>query len=148
VVQGVSILSVEGLCAAPAALDWRALDSLCRGEACVAGTERLSPKVRGEGLRLGALLSMVQPDPRATHVMVYDDDKYRACLTLDEARREAVLAHRLDGGPLPDALGGPVRLLLPASDNLCLSVKRVARIELLDHAEPDTVPRPSYAIRK
>ena len=89
-----------------------------------------------------------KPEARATHVMIFDDGKYRACLTLAEALDAAVLAHRLDGAPLPDAMGGPVRLLVPTSANACLSVKRVTRVQLLDHAEADTVPRPTYEVRK
>jgi 2-dehydropantoate 2-reductase len=79
--------------------------------------------------------------------MVHDDGEYRACLTLDEARHTAVLAHRADGAPLPDSQGGPLRLLVPTSENLCMSVKRVTRIELLTQAAPDTVPRPTTPLR-
>ena len=143
-----TMIKVEGLCDAPRTIDWRELDALCEGAARVDATERLSPKVRGEGVRLGAVLERVRPQPTATHVMIHDDGEYRACLTLEEARTAAVLAHRLDGAPLPDAMGGPVRLLVPTSANACLSVKRVTRIALLDHAEPDTVPRPTYEVRK
>jgi DMSO/TMAO reductase YedYZ molybdopterin-dependent catalytic subunit len=142
------MITIDGLCAAPQTLEWAQLDALCVGGARVDGTERLSPKVHGEGVRLGALLERAQPEPSVTHVMVYDDGKYRACLTLAEARDAAVLAHRVHGIPLPDHMGGPVRLLVPSSDNACLSVKRVTRVELLDHPEPDTVPRPTYALRK
>jgi DMSO/TMAO reductase YedYZ molybdopterin-dependent catalytic subunit len=142
------MLDIQGLCAAPQTLDWQQLDALCDGDARVDATERLSPKVRGEGVKLGAVLAHVQPDSRVSHVMIHDDGKYRACLTLEEARSAAVLAHRLEGAPLPDDLGGPIRLLVPTSNNACLSVKRVTRIALLDHAEPDTVPRPTYDVRK
>jgi DMSO/TMAO reductase YedYZ molybdopterin-dependent catalytic subunit len=142
------MITVDGMCAAPQTIEWPELDALCEGAARVDATETLSPKVRGEGIKLAALLSRAQPDSRASHVMVYDDGKYRACLTLGEAREAAVLAHRLDGAPLPEAMGGPVRLLLPTNANACLSVKRVTRVELLDHAEPDTVPRPVYEVRK
>ena len=140
-------LKIEGACAAPAALSWDEIDALAAGGALVDDTAALSPKVRGEGVRLGALLDRVQPAPAATHVMVYDDAKYSACLTLDEARRAAVLAHRADGAPLPDAHGGPLRLLVPTSESLCMSVKRVTHIALLTHAEPDTVPRPTTPLR-
>jgi 2-dehydropantoate 2-reductase len=141
-------LKIEGACAAPAELDWAALDAMARDAALVSDTAALSPKVRGQGLRLGALLDRVGPLATATHVMVHDDGDYRACLPLDEARRAAVLAHRVDGAPLPEAQGGPLRLLVPASENLCLSVKRVARIELLTAAAPDTVPRPTTPLRR
>jgi len=141
------MILVEGLCEAPQSIAWSDLDSWCVGASRVDGTERLSPKVRGEGVKLGALLHRARPSPAATHVMVHDDGEYRACLSLAEARDAAVLAHRLDGAPLPDAMGGPVRLLVPTSANACLSVKRVTRVVLLDHAEPDTVPRPTTNLR-
>jgi 2-dehydropantoate 2-reductase len=80
--------------------------------------------------------------------MVHDAGDYRACLPIDEARDIAVLAHRLDGAPLPASSGGPARLLVPTSENLCMSVKNVARIELLTQAAPDTVPRPTTPLRK
>ena len=140
-------LTIDGACAA-ATLTWDELDALATGEALVEETAALSKKVRGQGVRLGAILARVQPLPTATHVMVHDDGDYRACLTLDEARSVAVLAHRLDGAPLPEASGGPARLLVPTSENLCMSVKRVTRIELLTHAEADTVPRPTTPLRK
>src|SRR4051812_3348715 len=111
------MLTIEGLCEAPGELSWESLDGLCAGEACVDHTEQLSPKVRGEGVRLSALLARVRPPPSATHVMIYDDGNYRACLALDGDARHAVLAHRADGAPLSDAAGGPVRLLVPTSAN-------------------------------
>ncbi len=141
-------LLVNGACAAPQTLDWHKLDALARGADLVADTAALSPKVRGQGVRLGAVIDLARPLPSATHVMVYDDGEYRACLTLAEARAAAVLAHRLDGGPLPEANGGPARLLVPTSENLCMSVKRVVRVELLTHAEADTVPRPTTPLRR
>jgi DMSO/TMAO reductase YedYZ molybdopterin-dependent catalytic subunit len=139
------MIVIDGL-GARRTLEWSQLDALAQGESLVDGTEKLSNKVRGEGVKLAALLHDV--DARVTHVMVHDDDKYKACLSLDEAKASAVLAHRLDGAPLPDAMGGPIRLLVPTSNNACMSVKHVARITLLDHAEPDTVPRPTYEVRK
>jgi DMSO/TMAO reductase YedYZ molybdopterin-dependent catalytic subunit len=140
-------LTVTGACEVPLTLDWGVLDSLAHGSDLVADTATLSPKVRGQGVKLGAVLALARPLPAATHVMVHDDGDYRACLTLAEARATAVLAHRLDGAPLPDASGGPARLLVPTSENLCMSVKRVTRIELLTHAAPDTVPRPTTPLR-
>ena len=124
-------LTVTGACEVPLTLDWGVLDSLAEDRDLVPDTSALSPKVHGQGVRLGAVLALARPLPTATHVMVHDDGEYRACLTLAEARTVAVLAHRFDGAPLPDASGGPVRLLVPTSENLCMSVKRVARIELL-----------------
>jgi DMSO/TMAO reductase YedYZ molybdopterin-dependent catalytic subunit len=141
------MLTISGDCENACTLDWRALDSLCNGEARVGDTAKLSPKVRGEGVRLTAVLALARPRASATHVMVHDDGEYRACLALEGEARAAVLAHRADGRPLDDAHGGPLRLLVPSSDNQCMSVKRVTRIVLLDHGEPDTVPRPTTSLR-
>lgn len=141
-------LEVSGACEVPLTMDWGVLDSLAKGADLVADTAALSPKVRGQGVKLGAVLALARPLPTATHVMVHDDGEYRACLTLAEARDVAVLAHRLDGAPLPESAGGPARLLVPTSENLCMSVKRVRRVELLTHAAPDTVPRPTTPLRK
>jgi DMSO/TMAO reductase YedYZ molybdopterin-dependent catalytic subunit len=143
----MTFLQIDGACAAPAQLSWSDVDQLAIGDARVSDTAVLSPKVRGQGVRLGVLIDRAQPRPDATHVMVHDDGDYRACLTLAEAHASAVLAHTLDGAPLPDALGGPLRLLVPTSENLCLSVKRVVRLELLTAPAVDTVPRPSTKLR-
>jgi DMSO/TMAO reductase YedYZ molybdopterin-dependent catalytic subunit len=140
-------LRVEGACLVPLVLGWDEIDEMAYDAALVANTAQLSNRVRGEGVRLAALLARAQPLPAVTHVMVHDDGEYRACLTLAEATTAAVLAHRADGAPLPEAQGGPVRLLLPTSDNACLSVKRVCRVELLTRAEVDTVPRPTTPLR-
>jgi DMSO/TMAO reductase YedYZ molybdopterin-dependent catalytic subunit len=141
-------LRIEGLVEEPMSLDWNELDALCAGAHRVDDTSKLSNKVRGEGVRLGAVLARARPRPSATHVMVHDAGDYRACLTLDGDARDAVLAHREGGRPLDETQGGPVRLLVPTSDNACLSVKNVARIVLLDHAEADTVPRPVTPLRR
>jgi DMSO/TMAO reductase YedYZ molybdopterin-dependent catalytic subunit len=142
------MIRIEGACENAIELDFAAIDRLAIGDALVEHTERLSPKVRGEGVRLPAVLAIARPLASATHVMIRDDGEYRACLALDGEARAAVLAHRSAGGPLDDQHGGPVRLLVPSSDNLCLSVKRVTKIVLLDHAEPDTVPRPTTTLRR
>jgi DMSO/TMAO reductase YedYZ molybdopterin-dependent catalytic subunit len=136
-------LRIEGVgLAAPVELGWNDVDARARGSAVVEHTERLSSKVRGEGVRLEALLPAAAG---ATHVVVHGGGDYRACLPLAQVA-SAVLAHRLDGAPLPSSLGGPLRLLVPSSDNTCLSVKEVSRI-VTDHEEPDTVPKPVTPLR-
>jgi DMSO/TMAO reductase YedYZ molybdopterin-dependent catalytic subunit len=139
-------LVIEGPAArARVELEWRDVDALAAGDALVEHTERLSAKVRGEGVRLAAVLARALGDG-ATHVVVHGGGDYRACLAL-ETIATAVLAHRSEGAPLPESLGGPLRLLVPSSDNACLSVKGVNRIIVTDHAEPDTVPKPVTPLR-
>jgi len=141
------LLTIDGACAVRAELAWPDVDALAHGAALVEKTERLSPKVRGEGVRLDAILLRAGATDRATHVIVHGGGDYRACLPI-ASLAGAVLAHRLDGAPLPESLGGPLRLLVPSEDNQCLSVKAVMRLELTDHAEPDTVPKPVTPLRR
>jgi DMSO/TMAO reductase YedYZ molybdopterin-dependent catalytic subunit len=142
------ILLIDGpsTCAQPE-LAWEDIDADAQGDALVEHTERLSAKVRGEGVRLLLLLERARFRHDATHVIVHGGGDYRACLTLAECAT-AVLAHRLDGAPLPAELGGPLRLLVPSSSNTCLSVKGVHRVTVTDRAEPDTVPTPISPIRR
>ncbi|HZS38107.1 MAG TPA: molybdopterin-dependent oxidoreductase [Polyangia bacterium] len=141
------VLTIDGpsTCTQPA-LTWRDVDALAK-HALVEHTETLSAKVRGEGVRLLPLLERARFRSGATHVIVHGGGDYRACLTIAECE-SAVMAHRLDGAPLPAELGGPLRLLVPSSSNTCLSVKGVHHIVITDRSEPDTVPTPTSQIRK
>ena len=68
------------------------------------------------------------------------DGKYSACLTLQQAREFGVLVYELDGASLPDAKGGPFRLVTPGLGDLCANVKGVARIEVTIGTGTDTRP--------
>jgi DMSO/TMAO reductase YedYZ molybdopterin-dependent catalytic subunit len=142
----VAVVTLQGLCEAPASLTWDDVDAMATGDALVEHTERLSPKVRGEGVKLATLLARARPQPSATHVVVHGAGEYFACLSLTDAA-SAVIAHRSAGAPLDQSAGGPLRLLVPQSDNACLSVKAVERIELVPGTVPDTVPRPTTPLR-
>ena len=62
----------------------------------------------------------------ADHVTLHaSDGKYSACLTLQQAREYGVLVYELDGASLPDAKGGPFRLVTPGLGDLCANVKGV-----------------------
>jgi DMSO/TMAO reductase YedYZ molybdopterin-dependent catalytic subunit len=141
------MLVIDGLCESPLTLSWDELEALARSGALVEHTERLSPKVSGEGVRLDEILSRARPLPTATHVVVHGGGDYRACLSLAAEARDAVIAHRSSGAPLAASSGGPLRLLCPTSGNACLSVKQVARLELTDGPTVDTVPRPTTPLR-
>ena len=68
--------------------------------------------VAWKGVRLGDVLDRagVQPEARAVHFTSFDG-AYSESLTLDQARRRDVLvAYELEGSPLSDEHGGPVRL--------------------------------------
>lgn len=86
-----------------------------------------------EGIPLSALLDQVGVKDGATHVKLYSGDGvYTDALDLKQARMENVLlAVLLDGKPLPQQLGGPVRLVVPDM-YAYKSVKWLQRIELID----------------
>lgn len=65
------------------------------------------------GVSLAVLLSHVTPQPRATFVSFQAADGYTTSLPIT-ALDGALLAHTLDGAPLPAEHGAPLRLILPA----------------------------------
>jgi DMSO/TMAO reductase YedYZ molybdopterin-dependent catalytic subunit len=68
--------------------------------------------VHWKGVQLGAVLDLagVQSDARAVRFTSFDGS-YTESLTLDQARRpDVIVAYELEGSPLSDEHGGPVRL--------------------------------------
>ena len=51
-----------------------------------------------------------------------------------------MFVYELDGATLPDAKGGPFRLVTPGLGDLCANVKGVARIEVTIGTGTDTRP--------
>ncbi|WP_435067633.1 molybdopterin-dependent oxidoreductase [Haloplanus sp. C73] len=83
------------------------------------------------GVRVGTLLDRTDPDADASHALVRSSDEDFACGFDIDRLRDAHLAVRLDGDPIPTDRGGPVRLLVDDAD--CWErVKWVARIDVLD----------------
>ncbi len=110
-------LEVTGEVEEPLTLDWQAFQALPQVEDvsdfhCVTGWSRLD--VAWKGVRLGDLLALARPRPEASHLLVHATDGYTTNLPLEEALKEDVLlAHAVDGGPLPREHGGPVRVVTP-----------------------------------
>jgi DMSO/TMAO reductase YedYZ molybdopterin-dependent catalytic subunit len=90
---------------------------------------------RWRGARVGTLLDRVRPRDGATHALVRSADPDFACGFDLDRLRDALLAVRLDGDPIPTERGGPVRLLVDDAD--CWErIKWVSRIEVRE--EPPT----------
>jgi 2-dehydropantoate 2-reductase len=99
------------------------------------------PSMKGKGIRMKGLLDIPALTIGADHVTVHSGDgKYSVCLTLQQAREYGVLVYELDGASLPDAKGGPFRLVTPGLGDLCANVKGVAKIEVTIGAGTDTRP--------
>jgi len=66
------------------------------------------------GVRLLDLAALVQPKDTATHIMCYGYDDYTTNVSLEEALKpDVLLVHTVDGQPLPQDHGGPVRMITP-----------------------------------
>jgi DMSO/TMAO reductase YedYZ molybdopterin-dependent catalytic subunit len=102
---------------------------------CVTGWR--VPSVTWSGVALPDLLDAAQPHPSATAVRFTSyDGSYSESLTLDQARRRDVLvATTMQGRPISDPHGGPVRMaVLPMYGYK--STKWLDRIELTADVEP------------
>ncbi|WP_282939856.1 molybdopterin-dependent oxidoreductase [Paenibacillus sp. RC67] len=90
-------------------------------------------KVTWEGIPLSELLAMANVKSTGRFVKMYSGDKvYTDCLSLEQAHMEDVMvAVLMDGKPIPQKLGGPVRLVVPKM-YAYKSVKWLQAIELID----------------
>jgi DMSO/TMAO reductase YedYZ molybdopterin-dependent catalytic subunit len=133
-------LKVKGLVTQPIELtyaDLRAMPAttLHRDFQCVTGWR--VPDVEWKGVRLADLLDRagVQPAARAVRFTSFDGE-YTESLTLDQARRtDVIVAYEMEGGPLSDEHGGPVRLYVAPMYGY-KSCKWLDGIELTRHVEP------------
>jgi len=89
------------------------------------------PSERWAGVRVGTLVDRAAPDADASHALVRTTDPDFTCGFALDRLRDAVLAVRLDGEPIPADRGGPVRLLVDDAD--CWErVKWVTGVAVLD----------------
>ncbi|MFE5324284.1 molybdopterin-dependent oxidoreductase [Paenibacillus sp. NPDC056579] len=90
-------------------------------------------KMTWEGILLSDLLDIAQVKASGKFVKMYSGDKvYTDCLSLEQARMDDVMvAVLMDGQPIPQKLGGPVRLIVPKM-YAYKSVKWLQAIELID----------------
>lgn len=104
---------------------------LVESSTACAGEEGTADRGRWRGVRVGTLLDRARPRDDASHALVRSSDPDFACGFELDRLRNALLAVRLDGEPIPTERGGPVRLLVDDAD--CWErVKWVSRIDVLD----------------
>ncbi len=83
------------------------------------------------GVRLKALLERAKPGPGVKKVVLHAADGYADSITFDAAMREAnLLAYEMNGAPLNDTHGFPLRLLVPGIFGM-KNVKWITKIELM-----------------
>jgi DMSO/TMAO reductase YedYZ molybdopterin-dependent catalytic subunit len=110
-------LKVEGLVEKPTLFTWDEFMALPQTVSvsdfhCV---ETWSVKdQKWEGVRFRDLAELVKPSKEAHHVLFECYDTYTTSLPLAELMGDdIIIAHRLNDEPLPQPLGGPMRLVVP-----------------------------------
>ena len=110
-------LRVEGAVESPLRLSLDAFRKLprvavTRDFSCVTGWTRFD--CAWEGVAFRTLAAIAKPTPSAVSVWIECGEGYTTSLPLPDLLREDVLlADTLDGKPLPEEHGGPVRLVAP-----------------------------------
>ena len=132
-------LKVDGLVDQPFTLTYDELvamppTKLTRDFQCVTGWR--VPEVEWKGVRLADLLDRAGVQARATALRFHSfDGAYTESLTLAQARRnDVIIAYQLEGSPLSDEHGGPVRLYVAPMYGY-KSCKWLDRIELTKAVE-------------
>lgn len=110
-------LKIDGAVEHPISLSWDEFMALPQTEDtsdfhCVTTWSKLN--MNWKGVRLMDLAALVLPKENATHIMCYGYDDYTTNLSLEEALKpDVLLVHTVEGKPLPEEHGGPLRMITP-----------------------------------
>lgn len=138
--SGAGVVRIDGAVVQSVSLDRTAMGQL-PGEHQVEDVSRFMRSMKGRAIKVKGLLEVPALDITADHVTFHSiDGKYAATLTLQQAGDYGLLLYELDGGPLPEGMGGPFRLITPGLGDLCANVKGVGRIEVRVGTGKDTRP--------
>jgi 2-dehydropantoate 2-reductase len=138
--SGPGVVAIDGAVVQPVSLDRTAIQQL-PSEHQIEDVSRKMPSLRGRAITVKGLLDIPALEIGADHVTFHSaDGRYAATLTLEQAKEFGLLLYELDDEPLPEAKGGPFRLITPGLGDLCANVKEVNRIEVRKGAGKDTRP--------
>lgn len=127
-------LTVDGACDAPFTLTWADFMALEQARDtsdfhCVTTWSKLD--MAWVGVRASELIARALPHDNARYVMCHAYDGYTTNVALVEVLKpDVLLAHTVDGQPLPVEHGGPVRMITPQL-YAWKGAKWIARIELM-----------------
>jgi DMSO/TMAO reductase YedYZ molybdopterin-dependent catalytic subunit len=141
-------LVIDGEVERPALVSFDDLAALAEAHQ-VPDVSRLDPKRKGDAVKLAALLQRVRPKPSVKYLTLHSSsDDFHASIPLEAVRDRAILIYRLDGRPLPESAGGPVRFFIPdfaachsGEIDQCANVKFVDRIEFTTSRGIDNRPQ-------
>jgi DMSO/TMAO reductase YedYZ molybdopterin-dependent catalytic subunit len=111
------VLEINGEVENPVILDWAEVLSLPKVQSvsdfhCVEGWSVLGCK--WEGIRFSEIINLVRPRENAKFVTFLCADGYTTSLSTEELSGEdVVLAYGLNGKPLEEGIGFPLRLVVP-----------------------------------
>lgn len=165
--QAPRAISVTGLVSRPQTLDLRQLEGMaapagthlieCAGNTDTAAFGLISA-ARWDGIPIASLIERADPARSAEMVLVSGvDDSTRSSQTsapgaswifarADLERSKAFLAVRMNGDPLPQDHGAPLRLVVPGWYG-CACIKWANRIELVGESAAATSQMREYASR-
>lgn len=110
-------LIVDGEVENPLQLSWTDFMALPQSEDtsdfhCVTTWSKLD--IPWKGVRFIDLAAVARPKETASHILCYGYDDYTTNISLEEALKpDVLLAHTVEGQPLPKEHGGPVRMITP-----------------------------------
>jgi len=144
----MNLLRIEGAVGQPLSLgynDFARMDARDQ----VVDLKRHGYKRGGDAVRLAALLRLARVHPDARFLGLHGTaDDFHASIPLEPVLDQALVIFRIDGAPLPAAIGGPFRLFIPdhaachmAEIDECANVKFLDRIELTVEKGQDNRPQ-------
>ena len=131
------MLTVSGLTDQPRSLSFADLAAI-PAEHQVLDVSRIIPGRKGDAVKLVGILALVGPKPTAKWLGLHAArDNFHASIPLEAVAEKALVIYRLEGQPLPEKAGGPVRFFIPDfaachthEIDECANVKFVDRLEL------------------
>jgi DMSO/TMAO reductase YedYZ molybdopterin-dependent catalytic subunit len=131
-----ALLSIAGLVDTPRSLTFDDLAAI-PAEHQIADVSRLVPGRKGDAVKFAGILALVRPKANAEWLGLHAArDDFHASIPLAAVADKALVIYRLDGQPLPEKAGGPVRFFIPDfaachthEIDECANVKFVDRLE-------------------
>lgn len=126
-------LEVSGLCEHPQTFDLKSLKKLPKATQtsrlkCV---ESWSSKAKWGGFRPVELFKIVKPKKEAKYVYFYSADEYYEFIPIEDLHHpRTIFVYEMNGNPLPDEHGAPLRLIIPPK-YAYKSVKTILKIEFV-----------------
>jgi DMSO/TMAO reductase YedYZ molybdopterin-dependent catalytic subunit len=135
--EGKHMLTVAGEVEWPRTLAFEDLAAIGE-EYQIRDVGRLAPGRKGDAVKLAGLLGAVKAKGNAQYLGLHSStDDFHASIPLAAVVDRGLVIYRLNGQPLPQSAGGPVRFFIPDfaachTDEIdeCANVKFVDRMEL------------------